>query len=497
MLMHNNPSMTSEAGELAARLAAIVASSDDAIVSKDLTGRITSWNAAAERMFGWTAEEIIGRPINIIIPPDRQAEEVYVLSRVSQGLGVDHFETVRQRKDGSPINVSLTISPIHASDGTVIGASKIARDISDRRLLEWQALRLAAIVASSDDAIVSKSVDGVIQTWNAGAERMFGFTAAEAVGRNISIIIPEDRLHEEAEVLRRIRAGESVEHFETVRRRKDGSFLDISLAVSPIRQGSEIIGASKIARDITEQRRLRKEAEEASRMKDEFLAMLSHELRTPLNTVVGYAAMLRKGTMEEPQRSKAVDVIHRNAQMLTRLVGELLDTSRIVTGKIRLDVRDCNLSALAHEAVENIRPSTDAKGVLLEAAIEPGVEIRGDRDRLRQVMWNLLTNAVKFTPVGGRINVGLSAGPSEVRFVVQDTGIGLTAEALPHIFQRFWQGEAGRSREQSGLGLGLALSRHFVELHGGRIGARSAGAGKGTEVWVELPRKMSVAAEAS
>jgi PAS domain S-box-containing protein len=359
------------------------------------------------------------------------------------------------------------------------------------------AARLAAIVASSDDAIVSKNLDGVIQTWNAGAERMFGFTADEAVGRHISIIIPEDRLHEEAEVLRRVRAGEGVDHFETVRRRKDGSFLDISLTVSPIRHGSEIIGASKIARDITEQRRLRKEAEEASRMKDEFLAMLSHELRTPLNTVVGYAAMLRKGVMEETQRAKAVDVIHRNAQTLTRLVGDLLDTSRIVTGQIRLDFRDCNLSALAHEAAENIRPSTDAKGILLEAAIEPGVAIRGDRDRLRQVMWNLLTNAVKFTPSGGRIEVRLSAEPAEARFVVRDTGIGLTAEALPYIFQRFWQGEAGRSREHSGLGLGLALSRHFVDLHGGRIGARSAGPGKGTEIWVELPRKMSVAAEAS
>lgn len=489
--------MTPDAAELAARFAAIVASSDDAIVSKDLTGRITSWNTAAERMFGWTAEEVIGRPITIIIPPDRQAEEVFVLSRVSQGLVVDHFETVRQHKDGSQVNVSLTVSPIHAADGTVIGASKIARDISDPRRLEWEARRLAAIVASSEDAIVSKSLDGIIQTWNAGAERMFGYSAAEAVGRHITLIIPEDRLHEETEVLRRVRAGESVEHFETVRRRKDGSFLDISLAVSPIRNGREIIGASKIARDITEQRRLRKEAEEASRMKDEFLAMLSHELRTPLNTVVGYAAMLRKGAMEEPQRSKAIDVIHRNAQTLTRLVGELLDTSRIVTGKIRLDVRDCNLSALANEAVENIRPSADAKGVLLEAAIEPEAAIRGDRDRLRQVMWNLLTNAVKFTPAGGRIKVGLSAGPAEVRFVVQDTGIGLAAEALPHIFQRFWQGEAGRSREQSGLGLGLALSRHFVELHGGTIGARSEGVGKGTEVWVELPRQISVAAEAS
>jgi len=481
----------------AARLSAIIASSDDAIVSKDLTGRITSWNAAAERMFGWTADEVVGQSINIIVPPDRQDEARNVLRRISQGLSVDHFETVRRRKDGSFIEISLSVSPIHAPDGTVVGASKIARDISDRRRMELEALRLAAIVEWSEDAIVSKSLDGIIRTWNKAAERMFGYSADEAVGRHITFIIPEDRLHEETEVVRRVRAGESLEHFETVRRRKDGSFVDISLTVSPIRRGGEIIGASKIARDITEQRRLRKEAEEANRMKDEFLATLSHELRTPLNTVVGYAAMLQKGTMEEPKQSKAVDVIHRNAQTLTRLVGELLDTSRIVTGQIRLDVRECNLSTLAREAVENMRPSADAKNVVLEASIEPGVEIRGDRDRLRQVMWNLLTNAVKFTPSDGRIDVRLSAEPGVARFVVRDTGIGMTADALPHIFQRFWQAESGRSREHGGLGLGLALSRHFVELHGGRIGASSAGPGTGTELWVELPRKMNLAAEAS
>ena len=483
--------------DAAARLAAIIASSEDAIISKDLSGNITSWNAAAERLFGWTAAEVVGRSINIIIPPERQSEETYVMARVYEGQGVDHFETVRRRKDGSHVEISVTVSPIRIADGTVVGASKIARDISDRRRMELEALRLAAIVESSEDAIVSKSLDGVIRTWNRAAERMFGFTSDEAVGRHITIIIPDDRLHEETEVLRRVGAGQNVEHFETVRRRKDGSLLDISLTVSPIRLGGQVIGASKIARDITEQHRLRKEAEEANRMKDEFLATLSHELRTPLNTVVGYAAMLQKGTMEEPQQSKAVEVIHRNAQTLMRLVGELLDTSRIVTGQIRLDVRECNLSALACEAVENIRPTADAKGVVLDAAIEPGVMIRGDRDRLRQVMWNLLTNAVKFTPPDGRVDVCLSAAPGEARFVVRDTGIGMTADALPRIFQRFWQAESGRSRDHGGLGLGLALSRHFVELHGGRIGASSAGPGKGTELWVELPRKITIAAEAS
>src|SRR3954469_21634950 len=270
--------------------------------------------------------------------------------------------------------------------------------------------RLAAIVASSDDAIVSKDLTGKIMSWNASAERMFGWTAAEAIGQPITIIIPKDRQQEEDFVLSRIRQGLSVDHFETIRQRKDGSFVEISVTISPIHApDGTVVGASKIARDVTEQRRLRQEAEQASRLKDEFLATLSHELRTPLNTVVGYTAMLRKGMMDESQREKAIDVIHRNAQVLTDLVGELLDTSRMVTGKVRLDVQETDLSLLANDAIDNIRPSVAAKGLHLDTDIQPGIWILGDRDRLHQVMWNLLTNGIKFTPVGGRIEIQVYA----------------------------------------------------------------------------------------
>jgi PAS domain S-box-containing protein len=351
------------------------------------------------------------------------------------------------------------------------------------------ASRLAAIVESSDDAIVSKDLNGNILTWNKSAERLFGYSAAEAIGQHITMIIPVDRRSEEDEVLRRIRAGLMVDHFETVRQRKDGSLVDISLTISPIRRGNEIIGASKIARDITEQRRLRQEALEANRLKDEFLATLSHELRTPLNAVLGYASMLQRGSagsLDGDRARKAIDIIHRNAQMLTELVDELLDTSRIVTGKVRLAVDDCDLSAVVREAVENIRPSMDTKELRLDESIQPGVHIRGDAERLHQVMWNLLTNAVKFTPMGGKIRVSLTTDAGVARIAVKDTGIGVAAAALPHIFQRFWQAE-GTSRDAGGLGLGLALSRNFIELHGGTIVAKSEGEGRGTELEVKLP----------
>ena len=214
-------------------------------------------------MFGYTAAEAVGRSIRMIIPADRQTEEDAVLARIRAGETVAHFETIRQRKDGSLIPISLTVSPIHDDAGTVIGASKIARDISERKRADAAARRLAAVIESSDDAIITKSLDSIITSWNPAAERMFGYTAAEAIGQSIRMLIPDDLQGEEDTVLAKIRAGEMVDHYETVRRRKDGALLSISLTVSPIRDASgDIIGASKIARDITERSRLLAAAQE-------------------------------------------------------------------------------------------------------------------------------------------------------------------------------------------------------------------------------------------
>ena len=361
------------------------------------------------------------------------------------------------------------------------------------RALETDALRLAAIVEYSDDAIVSKNLDGIVQTWNKAAERLFGYTAAEIIGKSITLIIPRDRLAEEDLVLGRIRAGQTVEHYETVRRAKDGRLIDVSLTVSPIRlRNGNIIGASKIARDITEQRQLRQAADEASRAKDHFLAMLSHELRTPLNAVLGYIDMLRNNIVPEQQRGKAIEIVARNAELLTRLVNDVLDTSRIVTGKLRMELHDCNLSTLVGEVVESVRETSSAKRVELTSQIPSDVHVQGDPDRLRQTIWNLLSNALKFTPAGGQIRVRLAADDTYVRVIVQDTGIGLSAESLPYLFQRFWQVQTVDNRSHGGLGLGLALTRHIVEMHGGSISARSAGLGQGSTFEVRLPAVVTV-----
>ena len=354
------------------------------------------------------------------------------------------------------------------------------------------AARLAAIVESSDDAIVSKNLNGYVTSWNAAAERMFGYTSAEIVGQHITTIIPLERRAEEDHVINEIRHGRRVGHFETVRCRKDGSLIDVSLTVSPIyASDGHIIGASKIARDISEQKRLRQAVADASRAKDEFLAMLSHELRTPLNTVLGYSHMLQSGTLQRPALDKALEAIIRNGDALTRLVNDVLDASRIVTGKMRLNPRVCDLAAVVQEAVETIQPAIMAKSQHLQVELGDGMIVTGDPDRLQQVLWNLLSNAAKFTPVDGTITVRAEAVGDRLVLEVADTGSGIPAEALPHVFERFWQADSTHTRGHGGLGLGLSLVRHFIELHGGRVTAHSDGPGKGARFEIELPRIAS------
>ena len=351
------------------------------------------------------------------------------------------------------------------------------------------ALLLAAIIDSSEDAIVSKDLNGVVKSWNNAAEAMFQYTAAEMIGKSIRTIIPADRQAEEDEVLSKIRAGVPVTHFETVRQRKDGSPVEISLSVSPVKDaGGRIIGASKIARDITVQKQLLRELAETSRVKDEFLATLSHELRTPLNAVLGYTQMLRSGNIAEDRRRQVVEIIERNAQLLSQLVSDVLDVSSVVTGKLRLRLAGVDLRDIVGSSVEIVQPSADAKGLTITiTSPEAALIVRGDADRLHQVFWNLLANAVKFTPRDGRIALTVTRERNEARVDVTDTGIGVPPEFLQRLFERFTQVETGSRRETGGLGLGLALVRYFVEAHGGRVTASSPGEGQGSTFSVLLP----------
>jgi len=613
----------------ARHLAKVVESSDDAIVSKDLNSIILSWNKAAELLFGYTADEAIGKSIRMIIPEDRQHEEDFVLSKIASGEGIRHYETVRKRKDGTLVPISLTVSPIYDDKGKIIGASKIARDISDRVAGLVAARRLAAFVESSDDAIITKDLNGVITSWNPAAERMFGYAEEEAVGKSVRMLIPEDLQGEEDDVLRKIREGQRVDHYETFRQHKNGRKIAISLTISPIFDArGVIVGASKIARDVTERVKMRAEAlesaensekigdvgavlastldrdtiiqkvtdtaialtraefgafaptfngdavvrlddvtkdprygknpplngmpaghlpvcsylavpvkrltgggvlgglffshskpgmfteqheklavgiaswatvalenarlyteaQDANRLKDEFLAVLSHELRTPLNAILGYSRLLRGNLLPEDQVGRGLETLERNARWLTQIVDDVLDVSRIISGKIRLDVQPVDLASVINNAVATVQPAADAKQVRIQTLIDPRTgPVSGDPDRLQQVAWNLLSNAVKFTPKGGRVQVRLERVNSHLEIIVSDTGVGIKDEFLPVVFERFRQADAGPTRRSGGLGLGLAIVRHIVEMHGGSVQAASAGENHGATFTVRLP----------
>jgi PAS domain S-box-containing protein len=384
------------------------------------------------------------------------------------------------------------------------------RDVTERHLAEITSHRLGAIVASSDDAIIGKDLNSIITSWNFGAERIFGYTADEMIGTSIMRLIPPDRHEEEREILSRIRRGERFDHFETIRLAKDGRQLNVSITISPIKDSTgRVVGASKVARDITERKRAEEEAEmanrerlrllaserearlqseRASRVKDEFLATLSHELRTPLNAVLGWAKILRLGKLQGEELQQGLDTIERNARIQAQLIEDLLDMSRIISGKVRLDVQMIDLPAVLNESIETLRATAKAKGVHLKALRHPfPVSISSDPNRLQQVFGNLLHNAIKFTPKDGKVHVRLERFESHVEVSFTDTGEGIAADFLPYVFERFQQGDASTTRRHGGLGLGLAIVKQLVELHGGNVRVKSGGIGQGATFTVHLP----------
>jgi PAS domain S-box-containing protein len=365
---------------------------------------------------------------------------------------------------------------------------------------------LAAIVDSSDDAIISTDLHGTMTSWNRGAERIFGYTAAEAIGRPIMMLLPHDRMPEEATILETLVRGERIDHFETERITKDGRRIHVSLSLSPIKDRSgHVVGGAKIARDIsfrrlaeqqreqafTQEHHGRTLAEAANRAKDAFLAVVSHELRSPLSPILSWSRLLRMKVLDEAKSARALETIERSARTQAQLIDDLLDLSRIVAGKLRLQVGPVELASVVEQAIEVARPAADAKQIRLQTILdtEAGV-ISGDPGRLQQVVWNLLSNAVKFTPKGGRIQITVERINSHVEIVVSDTGQGIPTEFLAHPFERFEQAQSGTTRSHGGLGLGLAIVRHIVELHGGTVFAESAGEGQGATFTVKLPRTI-------
>ena len=391
-------------------------------------------------------------------------EEPEILRRIRSGERVAHFETVRRRKDGTLLDISLTISPIRDLEGKIIGASKIARDITEAKKAETARHLLSAIVDSSDDAIISKDLNGVITSWNKSAERLFGYNEADAVGKPVTMLMPEDRVSEEPEILRRIRSGERVDHFETIRRRKDGTLLDISLTISPIRDAAgNIIGASKIARDITERKRIDEEIRRANRDLEQFAFSASHDLQEPLRAVRIYSELLMRRHSEEfnGNARQYLEYVHRGAARMESLVQDLLAYTR---------ASKCETEFVETPADEAL---TEALDVLAEAIAtsnaaitqDPLPTVRINRGHLQQVFQNLVGNAIKYrhpnrTPM---IHVGATSDARAYTFFVRDNGIGIATDYKEAIFELFRRLDT--SEEYSGTGIGLALCQRILERY--------------------------------
>jgi PAS domain S-box-containing protein len=486
-------------------LAAIVESSDDAIVSKDLNGIITSWNGGAARIFGYEAEEVIGKPVTILIPPDRIDEEPTILGRIRLGERVDHYETIRRRKDGTLIDISVTVSPIKDAQGEIVGASKIVRDVTQRKRAEEEIRFQAHLLNAVEQAVIASDLQGRIIYWNAFAERLYGWTAGEAIGSVLLDLTPAETLREKAsEILSQLLRGESWSG-EFMVRRKDGSLFPAMVTDSPIfsAQG-ELIGVVGVSVDISErkaaeeqrlqllenEREARSQAERANSLKDEFLATLSHELRNPLNVILGYSEVLLRS--EEARKSaslrRAIEILRRNALTQSHLVRDLLDLSRLHTGKLSLNREAVSLSTAVHNAVETVREEAAAKNIEIDVSTnEEVVFVAADPFRLEQMVWNLLSNAVKFTPPGGRVEIRSSSDGDNAVFSVKDNGEGIDPQFLPEVFEMFRQADGTFSRKHGGMGIGLALVRQLAGLHGGAVTAASEGVGKGAEFTIRLP----------
>jgi len=397
-------------------------------------------------------------------------------------------------KDGSIKDVLIN-STVLWENGRFVHTRCFTLDVTDRRRADRANALLAAVVESSDDAIVAKTLDSTIVSWNAGAERLFGYSAQEAVGRPVTLVIPADRLEEETSIIEKLRRGERVDHFETVRRTKDGREIHVSLTISPIHdEAGRVIGASKVARDITERRKIEEERREADRRKDEFLATLAHELRNPLAPIRYAVQILRLSGYEPSQRDAALAMMDRQLEQMVRLIDDLIDVSRISRGKLELRRGPLDVAAAVRLAVESSRPLIDASAqeLVVHLPDEP-VRLQGDLQRLAQVFANLLNNASKFTPPSGRIVLDVARRGGDAVVSVTDNGVGIPKDKLGTIFDLFTQLDGRLEREQAGLGIGLTLGKRIVELHGGTIEARSEGPGRGSTFVVKLPASQPAA----
>jgi PAS domain S-box-containing protein len=501
------------AHEVQARLAAIVESSEDAIVSKTLAGVIRSWNAGAERLFGYSPQEAVGQPITLIIPPERHDEERAILERLCRGDRVEHFETVRVAKDGRRLDISLTVSPIRDDAGHVIGASKIARDITERkraenalRESEERYRRVATEAAQAAEANAKfraffeqgtnfagvLALDGTVVEANRLCLDACGFTRDEVIGKPFWECGWWNRSADLMEMVRSASlqaAGGRPFRTETNYFVADGTERVVDLILAPVTdEAGRILFVGATGTDVTDRQRMEDTLREQDRRKDEFLALLAHELRNPLAPLRNSLQVLRLADSDASALAQAREIMDRQLGYMVRLIDDLLDISRINRNNMELRRSRVLLADVVSAAVETSRPMIEVAGHQLTVSLpsEP-VYLDADLTRLAQVFGNLLINSAKYTQRGGHIWLTAEQRGKDVFVSVRDNGIGIPAESLRTIFDMFSQVDRDIERAAGGLGIGLALVKGLVEMHGGTVTAESAGMGRGSTLTVRLP----------
>jgi len=495
---------------------------DYAIFMLDPQGHVLTWNAGATRFKGYRAEEIIGQHFSRFYPPEEVARGLPEHElQVAAKEGAFEDEGWRVKKDGSLFWANVVITAMRDTDGELVGFAKVTRDLTQRRAHEEDLRRSEErfrllIEGVADYAIFMLDPNGRVSTWNMGAERIKGYTADEIIGQHFSIFYPQEAKDSGWPDHELRVAAEKGKFVDTGwRLRKDGTTFWANVTITALRDDAgQLLGFAKLTRDLTQakraeametanqqreemldaERNARMAAQRATRLKDEFLATLSHELRTPLSAILGWTQLLlRPDASKGPEQQKrAIEVIDRNARAQVKLIDDLLDLSRVMTGKLRLDLHQVSLGSIVEAAVDSARPSADVKGIRLKAILSSNSDIvSADSARLQQVVWNLLTNAIKFTPKGGQVQVLLQRVNSHLELSVSDTGVGIPANYLPHVFDRFSQKDSSTTRAFGGLGLGLAICKQLVELHGGSIRAASLGEGRGATFSVQLPLSIA------
>jgi len=474
-------------------LAVTLASIEAGFIATDRAGNVTRVNAVAEKLTGWSQVEALGHSLYEVFAREDRSPEIAATNPVDHmiqvGITVDtRFEVIAISRAGMRSPVEVRAALIHTHEGTVRGLAMVLRDMTGAHHAEIERNRLAAVVASSSDAIIGKTLDGRITDWSHGAETMFGYTAEEAIGQLVQMLLPPDRLQEEMRILTDLSHGEVVPAFDTRRVAKDGRVLDVSVTISPIRDASgRIVGASKVARDVSPQlqaelalRRLETEnrqIQEASRLKSQFLSNMSHELRTPLNAIIGFSDLLGMGAVEResPQHDIFLGHIASSGRHLLQLINDVLDLSKVESGKFEFFPELVQLPALVMEVGDILHSATLQKRIVITVEIAPGLDhLRIDPVRLKQVLYNYLTNAIKFSSEDSRVTVrAFPVGQRHFRIEVEDSGIGIAPAEIKRLFVEFQQLDAGIGKKHQGTGLGLALTRRLVEAQGGTVGVSS------------------------